>query len=140
MASKWTKWTGPPTVAMTAERMRRIPGLPTSAYKMQIVSKVIHTIREKIHILSTTTNINQKKIQMPRLPPSASNFPENSNCSKVKTQIVKKKRIQIQIWKFHKWKLQIKELKILFWHNIRSMFQWVLTCICIPNMYLCLIC
>ena len=59
---------------------------------MQIVSKVIHTIREKIHILSTTTNINQKKIQMPRLPPSASNFPENSNCSKVKTQNVKKKK------------------------------------------------
>ena len=29
---------------------------------------------------------------MPRLPPSASNFPENSNCSKVKTQIVKKKK------------------------------------------------
>ena len=93
MASKWTKWTGPPTVAMTAERMRRIPGLPTSAYKMQIVSKVIHTILEKIHIWGTTTNINQKKIQIPGLPPSASNFPEHSNCSdhqKWKRKLLKK--------------------------------------------------
>ena len=41
---------------------------------------------------------------MPRLPPSASNFPENSNCSKVKTQIVKKKNTNTN--------LEISQMKI----------------------------